>query len=73
METFEDFVEALSSTKKTCENCWHNRTGHCSMYSCECATDVARHHSSPRWWTSYEDGAENERQVLHLVKEVQHD
>ena len=54
----------LFSLTKTCANCWHNREGHCSLYSCECATDTRFPGRLPRRWTSYEEGQVAEAQVL---------
>ena len=66
MDNSNDMVQsalAMASSRKTCTNCWHNREGDCAMFSCECATDILNHAREPRWWTSYEDGEENEKRV----------
>ncbi len=49
------FAEEILSTRKTCDNCWHSRTGPCTMYSVACATQVETA-TLPVWWMSHEEG-----------------
>ena len=63
MDSLVETTLDMFSPRKTCANCYHNREGHCSMYSCGCATDVFYHRELPRWWTSYEDGEELEGRI----------
>ena len=58
------YAKDLVSKRRTCINCWHMRDGHCALYSSNCATDILRSASNPAWWTSYEDGEQQERRVL---------
>jgi len=58
------FAREILSTRKTCDNCWHNHTGHCGLYSCKCVTQVLNRADTPEWWLSYEDGEEYERRIL---------
>lgn len=59
-------LEILLVRRKTCDSCWHNRTGHCSLYSSNCATAVFNQAADPPRWTSYEDGEGQEASVLNI-------
>lgn len=56
--------EILMIRRKTCINCWHSRSGGCSLSSCDCATAVMRQATNPPRWTSYADGEEQEAKIL---------
>jgi len=64
LRSLEESFTQLFAKGHSCGNCWHYREGYCKMFSCECATQESRHDASPRWWTSYADGNEQERRVL---------
>jgi len=51
--------------KNTCDNCWHCREGHCSLFSCDCATAVMSHSDKPPRWMSYEEGEAAEFSLLN--------
>ena len=50
------FAREILDTRKTCDNCWYCRGGHCLMYSCDCVTQVFNGAENPVRWLSYEDG-----------------
>lgn len=52
------FAMEILSNEKNCESCFHARSGHCALYSCTCANDVAHHAANPSRWMSYEEGEE---------------
>ena len=57
------FAMEILSNRKSCENCYHHRSGRCGMYSCRCATDILNRKAEPSWWMSYEEGEEAERRL----------
>ena len=47
--------EILTIRRKTCDNCWHSRDGHCALLSCDCATSVLNREANPPLWTPYRE------------------
>jgi len=42
--------------RRDCSNCWHGRKGHCSLFSCSCATAISNHEGFPPSWLDLHEG-----------------